>query len=206
MDKFPKMRHTPKQTFPRQGTLPWTIATGTWKGMTIPEMAEDIGVREESIKYALSALKKRYNIEVDYDRRSKREMEQIPQDLSQLPPYGTLWRLIHEDWSGCTLEETAKLLHKNRQGFVDALRELERVHGIKVEFKPQEPPQKMKCYLEQLKRSKRCRKCVYWYNTIGCCNYLAMMGKKRPCPAGAQCTAFKPLRHKRSQPSGIAIE
>lgn len=36
--------------------------------------------------------------------------------------------------------------------------------------------------------------CMYWHSSVGCCDYIEVTGKRRPCPPNA-CTVYKKGRH-----------
>lgn len=45
-----------------------------------------------------------------------------------------------------------------------------------------------------------CQGCLHWYGCFvntQCCNYIFDMGRRRPCPPGAGCTAKRLYRGKR---------
>ena len=42
--------------------------------------------------------------------------------------------------------------------------------------------------------------CMFWHSSVGCCDYLCITGKRRPCPASA-CTVYKKGHH--PNPGGI---
>ena len=50
--------------------------------------------------------------------------------------------------------------------------------------------------------TRACLGCIYmgwvggWY---GCCNYIFMEGKRRPCPPGKDCTVKTKKRKKKSE-------
>lgn len=46
--------------------------------------------------------------------------------------------------------------------------------------------------------NRACLGCIYmgWVGSyLGCCNYLLMTGKRRPCPPGKECT----VKHKQKR-------
>ena len=54
---------------------------------------------------------------------------------------------------------------------------------------------------EQRSYDPACVGCIYmgWIACyMGCCNYLLMTGKRRPCPPGKDCTVkYKPKKRKK---------
>lgn len=194
-----------KQKFPKEGSILWELATGDWRGMNLRQIAEEMDCNTESIRCSIRTLKHNYHIEIDYDTRPVRQMDAVPDDLTTLSEHSAVWKLINRDWSDCTLTEVSKELHKNSNGVRAALEELQRKHGITVPLKVEPPPQKMAGFKKQIDRSRYCKSCVYWNPTFRCCDYLAIMGCRRPCPPGDECTEHKrptPRRRNKSTQGG----
>lgn len=55
------------------------ILAGNWENSTIPEIAESLRIREESVKYGMTYLRKKYGITVSY-RRMKRGRKSLSGD------------------------------------------------------------------------------------------------------------------------------
>ena len=48
-----------------------------------------------------------------------------------------------------------------------------------------------------------CRGCRFHNSNVGCCDYLSITGRRRPCPPRAECTAREAGRHPRIKPLSL---
>lgn len=48
-----------------------------------------------------------------------------------------------------------------------------------------------------------CRGCRFHNSHVGCCDYLSLTGRRRPCPPRAECTARETGQHPRIKPMSL---
>lgn len=123
----------PKRDFPKEGTLPWMLASDDWSDLTSTQIAEVLDAAVDEVIRAISYLKRRYGIIAAYKRRMKRT---APSTVL-LPPEGTQeWQLyaMREKTENMTLPEIGAELGIGADQAGSAIRRL-KMRGILEEYR-----------------------------------------------------------------------
>lgn len=134
-----------KQKFPRKGTLGYGLASCDWSDLTSRQIAEVLDVTVAEVVSAVSDLKARYGITVDYKKagnalENRKAPERAGTGQVRIRRGTNQWRVyeLREEMPSMTTQEIAERLDITESQVSGALGDLRR-KGIYLDYKRRKP-------------------------------------------------------------------